>query len=93
MKQAPDSEQYVVVLGAMAAAQVDADPAEVTSQTDLFTDLGFDSLDAAEFVMEIEDRFDVCIPSDVADKVRTVRQVADMLHAALHPDVAAAADG
>ena len=58
----------------LAAAQV-ATPAEQISLDARFTDdLGFDSLDFIEFTMEIEDRFGVSVPDDVAQRIVTVRQ-------------------
>ena len=35
-------------------------------------DLGADSLDTVELVMEIEDAFDLSIPDDAAEKIQTV---------------------
>lgn len=40
-------------------------------------DLNFDSLDDVEFVMEIEDTFDICIPDEEAEKLKTVKDCVD----------------
>ncbi len=37
-----------------------------------FTDLGADSLDTVELVMEFEKEFNIAIPDDVAEKITTV---------------------
>ena len=37
-----------------------------------FTDLGADSLDTVELVMEFEKEFNIAIPDDVAEKIQTV---------------------
>jgi acyl carrier protein len=46
---------------------------EKISKTSSFVnDLGADSLDTVELVMEIEDAFDLSIPDDAAEKIQTV---------------------
>ena len=42
-------------------------------------DLGFDSLDMIEFVMKLEDEFDIEIPDEDAEKVRTIQHAIDYL--------------
>jgi acyl carrier protein len=37
-------------------------------------DLGADSLDTVELVMELEEEFDINIPDDAAEKIQTVGQ-------------------
>jgi acyl carrier protein len=48
---------------------------EPTSDSDLVTDLGFDSLQILEVIAELEDRFDVSIPINDVPATRTVAQV------------------
>ncbi len=45
--------------------------ADVTEDA-TFTDLGADSLDTVELVMEFEKEFNIAIPDDVAEKIQTV---------------------
>ncbi len=45
---------------------------QVTPETSFINDLGADSLDTVELVMELEDAFDVSIPDDDAEKIQTV---------------------
>jgi len=45
---------------------------EVTPNASFVDDLGADSLDTVELVMEIEDAFDLSIPDDAAEKIQTV---------------------
>jgi acyl carrier protein len=53
-------------------------PAEEIRETHLlFEDLGFDSLDLVECSMEIEEEFDVSVPDELVDQVKTVADVAD----------------
>jgi acyl carrier protein len=50
-------------------------PIEPTVDSDLALDLGFDSLLVFELIAELEDRFDVSIPLNDIEKVRTIAQV------------------
>ena len=45
---------------------------QVAPETSFINDLGADSLDTVELVMELEDAFDVSIPDDDAEKIQTV---------------------
>lgn len=45
---------------------------QVTSETSFINDLGADSLDTVELIMEFEDAFDMNIPDEDAEKIRTV---------------------
>ncbi len=45
---------------------------QVTPGTSFINDLGADSLDTVELVMELEDAFDVSIPDEDAEKIQTV---------------------
>ncbi len=47
---------------------------QVTKETDFVNDLGADSLDTVELVMEFEEEFDITIPDEEAEKIRTVGQ-------------------
>ncbi len=44
----------------------------VTLETSFVNDMGADSLDVVELVMELEDEFDVSIPDEDAEKMQTV---------------------
>lgn len=44
----------------------------VTLETSFVNDMGADSLDIVELVMELEDEFDVSIPDEEAEKMQTV---------------------
>lgn len=47
---------------------------EITSDANFVKDLGIDSLDYAEIVMEFEQTFDIRIPDDDAEKMQTFGQ-------------------
>ncbi|MBI2968710.1 MAG: acyl carrier protein [Bacteroidetes bacterium] len=45
---------------------------EVTNEASFTNDLGADSLDTVELIMEFEKEFNIAIPDDQAEKIRTV---------------------
>ncbi len=47
---------------------------EVTPDANFIKDLGIDSLDYAELVMEFEQNFDIRIPDDDAEQLQTINQ-------------------
>jgi acyl carrier protein len=52
--------------------QLDANKKPVTLESSFINDLGADSLDIVELVMEFEDAFDMSIPDEDAEKIQTV---------------------
>ncbi len=52
--------------------QLDCDPAEVKEDSKFIEDLGADSLDVVELVMALEEKFDLEIPDEDAEKILTV---------------------
>lgn len=50
------------------------DEAEVTSEASFQNDLGADSLDTVELIMEFEKEFDISIPDEQAENIQTVGQ-------------------
>ena len=52
--------------------QLDCDPAEVKEDSKFIEDLGADSLDVVELVMALEEKFDIEIPDEDAEKISTV---------------------
>jgi len=54
---------------------------KLTRETSFINDLGADSLDTVELVMEFEDEFDINIPDEDAEKIQTVGQAVDYIKA------------
>ncbi len=50
------------------------DVSEVTAEASFTNDLGADSLDTVELIMEFEKEFDIQIPDDQAENIATVGQ-------------------
>lgn len=55
----------------------------ITLNTNIHDDLDADSLDAVEIIMTIEDEFDVEIPDDTAEQLKTISQIVDYLEKAV----------
>ena len=56
-------------------------PIEPTLQSDLVRDLGFDSLKRLELIAELEDHFDIVIPLNHTDGIRSVADVRNHVRA------------
>ncbi len=59
--------------------QLGVDEAEVTANASFVDDLGADSLDTVELVMAFEEAFDIEIPDEDAEKIRTVQDAVDYI--------------
>ncbi|MEW4454135.1 acyl carrier protein [Bremerella sp. T1] len=66
----------------IVASQLGVDKEKVSRDSSFVNDLGADSLDMVELVMELEEEFDIDIPEDSADKIETVGQAIDYLEEA-----------
>ncbi len=55
-------------------------PTEITPDANLVRDLGIDSLDYAEIVMEFEQTFTIQIPDTDAELLQTVSQAVDYIN-------------
>ena len=70
------------IAGKVKAIIVDklgVDESEVTNEASFTNDLGADSLDIVELVMGFESEFDISIPDEDAEKLRTVQDVLNYL--------------
>ena len=52
---------------------------EITPAASFTMDLGADSLDTVELIMEFEKEFNITIPDDVAEKISTVQDAIDYI--------------
>ena len=57
---------------AIVADKLGVDEAKITESSSFVNDLGADSLDVVEFVMEVENKFEISIPDDAASQLLTV---------------------
>jgi len=57
---------------AIIADKLDVEETEVTPEASFTNDLGADSLDTVELIMEFEKEYNIQIPDDQAEKIQTV---------------------
>src|SRR3984893_8336923 len=85
-----DSRPYTQAQGERMAAvdekvkqiiveQLGVDEGEVTQNASFVDDLGADSLDTVELVMAFEEAFEIEIPDEDAEKIRTVQDAVDYI--------------
>ena len=55
--------------------QLGVDEDQVTEDASFVDDLGADSLDTVELIMAFEEEFDIEIPDEAAEKIKTVQDV------------------
>lgn len=63
----------------IVAEQLGVSKDQVTPETSFVNDLGADSLDTVELVMELEDEFETSIPDEEAEKIQTVGQAVEFI--------------
>jgi acyl carrier protein len=61
------------------ANQLGVEKEMVTPEANVVDDLGADSLDVVELVMALEEAFDLEIPDEEAEKIRTVKDILEYL--------------
>lgn len=64
---------------AVVVEQLSVSADEVKEDSKFVEDLGADSLDVVELVMALEEKFDIEIPDDEAEKIRTVKDVVNYI--------------
>lgn len=56
---------------------------QIVATAEFSTDLGFDSLDQVEFIMAIEEAFEIDVPDEDAEQITTVQQAIDRIELSL----------
>lgn len=59
--------------------QLGVDEADVTMESTFIDDLGADSLDIVELIMAFEEEFNIEIPDEVAEKIKTVKDAVEYI--------------
>ena len=71
----------IVAVKAILAEQFDVDEDKITVDTDLQEDLGADSLDVVDLLMSIEDEFEVEVPDEEIENIKTVGALVSYIEA------------
>ena len=69
---------------AIIVDKLGVDENEVVNDASFTNDLGADSLDTVEIIMDFEEEFDVEIPDDDAEKLTTVQSALDYINSKLN---------
>jgi acyl carrier protein len=72
----PSTEERVIEI---VSENLGVNKEQVTRSTAFIEDLGADSLDIVELVMELEEEFEITIPDDKAEKIKTVGEAIDYI--------------
>lgn len=67
----------------IVAEQLGVEKDKIKLDSNFVNDLGADSLDTVELVMELEEEFDINIPDDAAEKIQTVGQAVTHIDSSL----------
>ena len=59
--------------------QLGVDEADVAMDSTFIDDLGADSLDIVELIMAFEEEFNIEIPDEIAEKIKTVKDAVDYI--------------
>jgi acyl carrier protein len=66
---------YLAKVKEITAEKLGVDEAKVTEDASFIDDLGADSLDTVELIMKMEEEFDLDIPDEEAENLKTVKDV------------------
>jgi len=66
----------------IVAEQLGVEKEKIKRESNFVNDLGADSLDTVELVMELEEEFDINIPDESAEKIQTVGGAIDHIEKA-----------
>lgn len=66
----------------LVSSELKVKPEEIKPESDFTKDLNADSLDVVEFIMALEEKFDIKIPDEDAEKIKTVQDVVNYIESA-----------
>src|SRR5437868_1755674 len=72
----PSTEERVIEI---VCENLGVNKEQVTRNTSFIEDVGADSLDIVELVMELEEEFEITIPDEQAEKIKTVGEAIDYI--------------
>ena len=70
---------------AILSEQFDVEEDSITVETNIADDLGADSLDVVDLLMSIEDEFEIEIPDEEIDNIKTVGDLVKYIEDSVNP--------
>lgn len=64
----------------LLVAELDVSPTDIKPDMTISDDLNFDSLQLYEFVIDIEEAYDIRLPDDLLDNVKTISDMIDLVY-------------
>ncbi|MGI6343671.1 MAG: acyl carrier protein [Bacillota bacterium] len=77
------SDKLFLQVRQLIAEHLSIDEEQITLESDFRSDLNADSLDLVELIMGMEEMFDIEVPEDEAENIRTVKDAVDYLSKAI----------
>lgn len=74
-----ENEDIAERVATIVCNQLDVEKDKVKPEASFINDLGADSLDIVELVMELEEEFDMSIPDEHAENIRTVGEAIEYI--------------
>jgi len=68
---------------AVIAEELEVEESQITMESQIVEDLGADSLDVVELIMRLEEKFDVEIPDEDAEKIQSVGDAVNFIQTKL----------
>lgn len=70
-------EQIAETVIAIIEERLGVSASDITLEKNIINDLGADSLDSVELIMSIEQKFDISIPEEAAENIKTVGDIVE----------------
>jgi acyl carrier protein len=64
----------------LLVAELNVSPTDIKPDMTISDDLNFDSLQLYEFVIDIEEAYDIRLPDDLLDNVKTISDMIDLVY-------------
>lgn len=77
--QKSEREQVFADVIRIMAETLEISPEEITADLNFNSDLPFDSLQLYEFVIDVEEKYNIRLPDEVLDQVKTVSDIVDVI--------------
>ena len=76
-KKEMSKEQIAETVIAIIEERLGVSASDITLEKNIINDLGADSLDSVELIMSIEQKFDISIPEEAAENIKTVGDIVE----------------